>query len=274
MKISKNIHFFNHNTTVNKNVDKTLLGIRGRQANEFAELKLPILPGVIIDASVMQDLKDAKVYSELEKYLDIFSKDVKKAYGDEENPLLLKLVVSPNMQIANYPTLHNFGLTKTTSIGFQEKVGQEFAANEVLFLLNGILTVAYKVAELEEDSKKVNELEGGSVSISEDVLKTIANIATAEICGVNALSGTLVEGVTNMFGKKSHMKGVRIVEVGDEIELNLSIIVNYGSNIPQICESVQKAAKQAVEDMTSLSVCSVNIDVVDIIMSVGEKTEK
>lgn len=165
MKISENIHFFNNKATVNKNVDKTLLGIRGRQANEFAELKLPILPGVIIDASVMQDLDDVKIYPELEKYLDFFSKDVKKTYGDPKSPLLLKLVVSPNMLIANYPTLHNFGLTKETVIGFQEKVGEEFAANEVLFLLKGILTVALRVAELEENRIVIDELS----SVIEDI---------------------------------------------------------------------------------------------------------
>ncbi len=159
MKISKNIHFFNNKETVKKNVDETLLGIRGRQANEFAQLKLPILPGVIIDASVMQELEDVSVYSELEKYLEEFGKEVKKTYGDEDNPLLLKLVVSPNMLIANYPTLHNFGLTKDTVVGFQEKVGETFATNEVLFLLNGILNVEYKLAELENDAKLMSELE-------------------------------------------------------------------------------------------------------------------
>ncbi len=122
--------------------------------------------------------------------------------------------------------------------------------------------------------KKVSELEGGSVSISENVLRTIANIATAEICGVSSLSGSLADGVSNIFGKKSHMKGVRVEEDGDKVELNLSITVFYGTNIPEICRQVQKAAKQAVIDMTSLEVSKVNIEVVDVIMNVGEKTEK
>ncbi len=122
--------------------------------------------------------------------------------------------------------------------------------------------------------KKTAQFENGSVNISENVLRTIANIATAEICGVSSLSGTLVDDVSKMFGKKSHMKGVKIEEVGDGIELNLSIIVNYGTDIPQVCESVQKSAKQAIESMTGFTVTGVNIEVVDIIMNLGEKTEK
>ena len=159
MKISNNIHFFNSKETVGKKVDKNLLGIRGRQANEFAELKLPILPGIIIDASVVQDLGDVKIYSEISSYLSKFGSEVKKTYGDPDSPLLLKLVISPNMLITSYPTLHNFGLTKDTVIGFQENVGEDFAANEVLFLLNGILTVVLKIEELEKNDQKVKDLE-------------------------------------------------------------------------------------------------------------------
>ena len=159
MKISNNIHFFNSKETVGKKVDKNLLGIRGRQANEFAELKLPILPGIIIDASVVQDIGDANIYSEIAPYLSKFGTEVKKTYGDDEFPLLLKLVISPNMLITSYPTLHNFGLTKDTVIGFQENVGEDFAASEVLFLLNGILTVVLKIEELEKNETKVKDLE-------------------------------------------------------------------------------------------------------------------
>ena len=159
MKLSKNIHFFNQKETVNKNVDKTVLGIRARQANEFAELKLPILPGAIIESTVMQELSGEKIFPELVPSLHNFSKEVQKTYGDAENPLLLKLVVSPNMLIANYPTLHNFGLTKETVIGFQENVGENFAANETYFLLNGILTIAQRIAELEGKEKDAASLD-------------------------------------------------------------------------------------------------------------------
>jgi len=167
VKISNNIHFFNSKETVGKKVDKNLLGIRGRQANEFAELKLPILPGIIIDASVMQDIGDADIYSEISPYLTKFGAEVKKKYGDDESPLLMKLVISPNMLITSYPTLHNFGLTKDTVIGFQENVGEDFAANEVLFLLNGILTVVLKIEELEKNEKKVADLEKALKEIKE-----------------------------------------------------------------------------------------------------------
>nr|HPO03281.1 hypothetical protein [Treponemataceae bacterium] len=57
----KSVHFFSQKETVNKKIDPKLLGIRGRQANEFAELGLPILPGFIFDASVAHLLKGEPV---------------------------------------------------------------------------------------------------------------------------------------------------------------------------------------------------------------------
>ena len=47
-----NIHFFSQKDNVKEGVDLEKLGMRGRQANEFAELSLPILPGFIIDSKL------------------------------------------------------------------------------------------------------------------------------------------------------------------------------------------------------------------------------
>ena len=149
MKSTNAIHYFSQNETVNKKIDKNLLGIRGRQANEFAELGLPILPGFIIDSTLAPVLENESVYPMVLPFLKKCNELAGKSYGDMTNPLLVKIVISPNLAIANYPTLHNFGLTKTTIAGFETKVGANFAAHEVLFLLNGILTIESQSAELE-----------------------------------------------------------------------------------------------------------------------------
>ena len=49
MKLSKSIHFLSNKEVLKKNIDKTILGIRGRQLNEFSELGLPVVPGIILD---------------------------------------------------------------------------------------------------------------------------------------------------------------------------------------------------------------------------------
>ncbi len=158
MKSTNAIHFFTQKETVNKKIDKNLLGIRGRQANEFAELGLPILPGFIIDSTLAPVLEEESVYPLVLPFLKKCSELVGKSYGSQDNPLLVKIVISPNLAIANYPTLHNFGLTKTTITGFEKNVGQNFAAHEVLFLLNGILSIERQCAELEEKAADITAL--------------------------------------------------------------------------------------------------------------------
>jgi pyruvate, orthophosphate dikinase len=150
-----NIHFFSQKENVKKGVDLEKLGMRGRQANEFAELSLPILPGFAIDSDAASSLEDAKVADAIRPYLAKIQDIVGKGLGNAKNPLLFKIVVSPNLAVSNYPTLHDFGLARDTVKGFASWVGENFAAHEVLFLVRGMLAVEEKVAELEgrEDDK-------------------------------------------------------------------------------------------------------------------------
>ena len=154
MNLSKSIHFFSNKESLKSSIDKTILGIRGRQLNEFSELGLPIVPGIVMDGTITQSLQQTNVLPLLKPFLKKMGDAVKKEFSDAENPLLLKLVISSNMVIANYPTLHNFGLAKTTIGGFEQKVGKDFASHEVLFLLRGIFSILYKLAELQDDNVK------------------------------------------------------------------------------------------------------------------------
>ncbi len=154
------IHFFSKVDVIPRKIEGDLLGIRGRQANEFAELGFPILPGFIIDARLAAKLHINDIRKDVQALLSKCSGLVGKSYGDAENPMLVKVVVSPNLAVSTYPTLHNFGLVRGTIDGFAQKVGAQFAANEVLFLLRGMLQIVKRAAELEkreDDIKKTAE---------------------------------------------------------------------------------------------------------------------
>jgi len=153
-----NIHFFSQNETAKKVCDMEKLGQRGRQAMEFADLALPILPGFIFDADIASTLHKDKPLELAKAQLRKVEELVGKQVGGEKNPLLFKIVVSPNLAISNYPTLHNFGLAKDTVAGFASWVGDNFAAHEVLFLVRGMLAVEIRLAELEKRPKDLEKL--------------------------------------------------------------------------------------------------------------------
>ncbi|MDR0472540.1 MAG: pyruvate, phosphate dikinase [Treponema sp.] len=147
------IHFFSQKDVISGKIDGEKLGIRGRQANEFAELGFPILPGFILDTDIASDIKIDAVKKDLAFLLDKCSGFVGKKYGDSENPMLLKIVVSSNLAITTYPALHNFGLAKPTINGFANSVGKDFAASEVIFLVRGMLIIEERLSELEAREK-------------------------------------------------------------------------------------------------------------------------
>lgn len=180
MSIAKNIYYFSDETRINAKVDRQYFGIRGREVDQLAELNLSVLPGIIIDATVAQELADEQVCEILKPFFDKMGKTVDKKFNDAENPLLLKIVVSPNLSISAYPTLHNFGLTRKNLAGFEAKVGEKFAAHEIAFMLKGIFQVMQKTAELKENA---TELKTAEVALSQvqKLLDTEMKLSGAEV---------------------------------------------------------------------------------------------
>ena len=180
MSIAKNIYYFSDETRINAKVDRQYFGIRGREVDQLAELNLSVLPGIIIDATVAQELADEQVCEILKPFFDKMGKTVDKKFDDAENPLLLKIVVSPNLSISAYPTLHNLGLTRKNLAGFEAKVGEKFAAHEVAFMLKGIFQVMQKTAELKENA---TELKTAGVALYQvqKLLDTEMKLSGAEV---------------------------------------------------------------------------------------------
>ena len=154
------IHFFSQKDVIPQKIESEKLGIRGRQANEFAELGFPILPGFILDTDIASEIKPGVIEKDITALLDKCAKLVGKRFGDKENPMLIKIVISSNLAISTYPTLHNFGLVKPTIEGFANWVGEDFAAHEVLFLLRGMLKIEERIKELEANAKMQAEIAG------------------------------------------------------------------------------------------------------------------
>ena len=152
------IHFFSQIDVIPRKIESEKLGIRGRQANEFAELGFPILPGFILDTDIASAIEPAEIKKDVSALLDKCAGIVGKKYGDKENPMLLKVVISSNLAITTYPALHNFGLVKPTIEGFAKWVGKDFAAHEIIFLIRGMLKVEERIKELEDKSKEKEEI--------------------------------------------------------------------------------------------------------------------
>ena len=100
---------------------------------------------------------------------------------------------------------------------------------------------------------------GGSISYSEDVIAIISGLAAAEIQGVAGMSGDLKSGIGELLGRKDLSKGIKANITGEEVTIDINIIVVYGSIISDVALEIQKSIKRAVEGMTGLKVIGVNV---------------
>ena len=101
--------------------------------------------------------------------------------------------------------------------------------------------------------------EHGDVFISEDVLEMIAGAAALEVEGVTALAGGSMS--EQLLGRKKFSKGINILWESDEITIDISIQIKYGSIIPEVARKVQDTVIANVEATTGLHVAAVNVRV-------------
>ena len=75
--------------------------------------------------------------------------------------------------------------------------------------------------------------------------------------------------------KKNLAKGIKADINDGKAKLDVNIIVEYGSRIPDVAFEIQNRVKKAVENMTGLVVEEVNVHVqgVNTDTAVSEKTE-
>ena len=132
-----------------------------------------------------------------------------------------------------------------------------------------------EVVDLDEEIKTENE----GIQISNDVVAVIAGVAVSEVQGVSGMSGGFAGGITEVLsGKKNLAKGIK-VEINEDIaKIDVNIIVEYGSRIPDVAFEIQNRVKKSVENMTGLKVEEVNVHVqgvnTDAVMNEKEDEDK
>lgn len=110
----------------------------------------------------------------------------------------------------------------------------------------------------------------GTIKIANEVVAIIASLAASEVEGVASMSGGVGSGIAEILG---HRKGVRVETGDEECVVDLSVIIDYGSSIPDVAENVQKNVKEAIESMTGLNAVEINIHVQGVHFPNEEKDE-
>lgn len=107
--------------------------------------------------------------------------------------------------------------------------------------------------------------EHGSVSFATDVIATIAGLAATEVEGVASMGGgsTGLADILTRRGQstKNLTKGVKVEVADGGVTVAITIVVEFGSPIPEVASGIQENVKKAIETMSGLTVRSVDVHV-------------
>ena len=126
-----------------------------------------------------------------------------------------------------------------------------------------------------ENAENTEDTENG-IEISNDVIAVIAGVAVSEVQGVASMSGGFAGGITEVLsGKKNMAKGIKVEKTDNKAKIDVNIIVEYGSRIPDVAYEIQNRIKKKVEGKTGFKVEEVNVHVqgVDTNVSKNEYSE-
>lgn len=110
----------------------------------------------------------------------------------------------------------------------------------------------------------VRKEENGTVSISDEVIATVAAVAAKDVDGVSSLNGSLGDDIAGMLGRKNANKGIRIQVEDDGVQIECNVIARYGFSVVEMGKNLQTAIRAAVESMTGLTVKNITVNVCGI----------
>ena len=84
--------------------------------------------------------------------------------------------------------------------------------------------------------------------------------------GIVALAIKEVDGALLVPGKKS---GISLYIEKDGVYADVSVIVKYGYNVPELAYRIQQSIKQNVENMTRYKIAIVNVHIHDVVFDDG-----
>ena len=168
-ELSEHIHYYSANEYTQDAGILNAIGIRGRLAMELSSLDLPTLPGFVFDTQLSSHLANVDLEPVLKEAFPRLEKKMGRSFGDATNPMLVKIVISPNLVIASYPLLHDFGLCDETFDGFANGVGSSFAVNELQFLIRGMLEIEARIAGFQKKEKLEAEIRAAMEQLPKDM---------------------------------------------------------------------------------------------------------
>ena len=106
------------------------------------------------------------------------------------------------------------------------------------------------------------ENEHGQITYSEEVLGKIVGLSTMECYGVvGMVSKNATEGIWELMKIENLSKGVKISIDNNKLNIDLYVMIEYGTKISVIANNIIQKVRYNVENYTGLKVSSITVNV-------------
>ena len=110
--------------------------------------------------------------------------------------------------------------------------------------------------EMEKDQ------DNGQITYANEVISTIVSVATAEVDGISGIVGA--SSISGILAKGKTPRGVRVDMDGQDVNVDVSVTVDYGMPIQKVGRNAQENVRKSIESMTGLHVEKVDLHVVGV----------
>ncbi len=101
----------------------------------------------------------------------------------------------------------------------------------------------------------------GQIDISNEVIAAVAGGAAIDCYGIVGMASKnqIKDGLTDILRKENFSRGVIVRQDDESINIDMYIIVSYGTKISEVAHNVQTKVKYTLDQTVGLAVDSVNI---------------
>lgn len=112
------------------------------------------------------------------------------------------------------------------------------------------------------DKTRDRPLPAGKIEVAPRAIATIAADAVSRSYGIVGMAPhTLREGVAQVLRQQDAHKGVEVRFNGDDVTIDLYVIVEYGTRIAEVARNAQETVRYAIERALGTPVAHVNVRV-------------
>ncbi|MFC2029511.1 Asp23/Gls24 family envelope stress response protein [Chloroflexota bacterium] len=108
----------------------------------------------------------------------------------------------------------------------------------------------------------------GKVEVTPVAISSLASQAVLECYGVVGMATKdLASGIVEILQPASHKRGVDVHLDDEQIEIDLYVVIEYGTRIATVARNIQSAVKYALERALGVPVAAVHVHVQDLRVS-------